>query len=144
MSKASFCNCGVGFFNPIIQIMCNDCLYDRENREAYHYNLMTCAVCNSLDYSYNLNIKHHISYFPEQIIKIHKKCHTRPKLNKVGLIQYTNDDYKKFYKIDCYKKNNFWYQNMNKKTEIVKSQKKYNEKLYHSRYNDPTYKGYFY
>jgi len=98
MTKALECNCGVGFYNRNTQMMCENCLYDGEN----HYNLMTCAVCNSLDYSHSLNINHHISYFPQQIIKIHRKCHTRPKLKKVGLIQYTHDDYKKFYNIDCY------------------------------------------
>ena len=130
MSKASLCGCGYGFFSPVRQIMCDSCLYDEEN----HYRLMTCAVCNGLDYSYNLNINHHVSYFPEQIIKIHRKCHTRPKLKRADLIQYTNAEYKLFYK--------------NKRPLIIKlsyKQPKGKEigKLYHSKYNDNTYKGYF-
>ena len=76
-------------------------------------NLMTCMVCNELiilEHSYVLQTKdtaayicpssiveHHISYFPEVSITIHKKCHSSIKLKKLGLIKYTNAEYKFFY-----------------------------------------------
>ena len=76
-------------------------------------NLITCRVCNELiilDHSYILKTKdtalyicsssiveHHISYFPEVSITIHKKCHSSIKLKKLGLIKYTNAEYKFFY-----------------------------------------------
>lgn len=45
----------------------------------------------------NDSVKHHITYFPEKTIIIHKKCHSRKKLSPLGLIQYSRAEYYFFY-----------------------------------------------
>jgi len=69
------------------------------------YGSMICEVCNNeMKYSDKL-IQHHITYNPEFIIPIHEKCHKpNETLIKLGLIKYTNDEYRKFYcKCSCHK-----------------------------------------
>ena len=49
-----------------------------------------------------VGIKHHISYFPEKVAWVHKKCHEKihdPKNPITHLIQYDEGDAVKFYKM---------------------------------------------
>ncbi len=49
-----------------------------------------------------IGVKHHISYFPEKVAWVHKKCHDKihdPKNLITHLIQYEEGDSVKFYKM---------------------------------------------
>ena len=84
---------------------------------------MICKVCNKeikFDEKY---ANHHISYFPAVTIMIHDICHKKKnKLKKLGLIKYTNYDYKKFYNINCFNYN-------------IVTRKKYLDKLASEKHN---------
>ena len=58
---------------------------------------MKCIVCNeSINWECDF-VEHHITYFPERTITIHRKCHSRKKLSPLGLIQYSRAEYHFFY-----------------------------------------------
>ena len=72
-----------------------------------------CVVCSkslietvqrfgTVESELRVGIKHHISYFPEKVAWVHKKCHEKihdPKNLVTHLIQYEEGDSVKFYKI---------------------------------------------
>ena len=101
-----------------------------------------CAVCCKASYKFEL-VKHHVSYFPEKTIWIHDKCHRqRKKLKQIGLIQYTNAEYKFFYE-DLRQLGYPLPLKFKTKRPITVPIKQRGRSYYYGNINDPTYKGYF-
>ena len=58
---------------------------------------MTCPVCN-MNMDVNRTVMHHISYFPEVKIRVHKKCHfIIHNTDKYPELKPKKEDTKKFY-----------------------------------------------
>ena len=71
-----------------------------ECKQKYHdVTLENCKVCNESleDREY---VKHHVSYFPEEIIFVHRKCHGMiHKTDNYLNLKPSQDDMKRFYEL---------------------------------------------
>jgi len=99
--EGSFCSskCKEEFQNSLIRIceVCGRKVHDWDDFDSIKPLDKLCTVCNNRMCVHN-SVKHHISYFPEKIIDVHRSCHLKiHRTDSYPYLKPKDSDIDKFY-----------------------------------------------